>query len=316
MSLNRYRQRMGEDYYSFEHKGCTFVIVNTQLWKTPVQGESDKHDRWFEATLKTASEKGHRIFVVGHHPLFLEDPSEDDQYYNLPLETRKRLLRLCETRNVVAVLAGHTHNLIVNDYKGIQLVNAEPTSKNFEKRPLGFRLWRVEGPGPFEHDFVPLRSFYKALPRALTGKLLVALPDEWRFRTDPQAVGERERWFDPAADLTGFAPISVAKSWEQQGVGPYDGYAWYVTDVVIPETRAKRVWLLFMAVDEHWNAWIDGKYIGANRGAPDDIWDQPSAVEITGKYPPGRRFRLAVQVHDSVDAGGIWQAVKITTTED
>ena len=120
----------------------------------------------------------------------------------------------------------------------------------------------------------------------LTGKLLVALPDEWRFRTDPQGAGEQERWFDPATDLKGFAPISIAESWEQQWVGPYDGYAWYATDVVIPETTAKRVWLLFMAVDEHWKAWIDGKYIGANSGDPDDIWDQPSAVEITGKYPP------------------------------
>ena len=133
----------------------------------------------------------------------------------------------------------------------------------------------------------------------------MALPDEWRFRTDPQGAGEQERWFDPATDLKGFAPISIAESWEQQWVGPYDGYAWYVTDVVIPETTAKRVWLLFMAVDEHWKAWIDGKYIGANSGDPDDIWDQPSAVEITGKYPPGRRVRIAVQVHDSEDAGGL-----------
>jgi 3',5'-cyclic AMP phosphodiesterase CpdA len=158
-SLKYYRKVVGKDYYSFEYEGYTFVIVNTQLWKAPVQGESEKHDGWFRATLKTASEKKHRTFIVGHYPLFVKKPDEDEEYMNLPLEIRKELLGLFEKRNVVAVLGGHTHKLIINDYKGIQLVNAETTSKNFDGRALGFRLWHVVDPKPFKHDFVPLEGF-------------------------------------------------------------------------------------------------------------------------------------------------------------
>ena len=157
-SLKYYRKVVGKDYYSFEHKGYTFIIVNTQLWKAPVQGESEKHDGWFKAILKTASEKKHRIFIVGHYPLFVRKPDEDEEYMNLPLEKRKELLGLFEKRNVVAVLGGHSHKLIINDYKGIQLVNAETTSKNFDGRALGFRLWHVVDPKPFKHDF-PLEGF-------------------------------------------------------------------------------------------------------------------------------------------------------------
>lgn len=158
-SLQYYRKVVGKDYYSYEHKGYTFVIVNTQLWKSPVEGESDKHDSWLKATLDTAANKGSRIFVVGHYPLFLKEPDEDEEYMNLPPAKRKELLSLFEKRGVVAVLGGHTHKLIINDYKSIQLVNGETTSKNFDNRPLGFRLWHVGDARPFKHDFVPLEGF-------------------------------------------------------------------------------------------------------------------------------------------------------------
>ena len=158
-SLQYYRKVVGKDYYSYEHKEYTFVIVNTQLWKSPVEGESDKHDSWLKATLETAANKGSRIFVVGHYPLFVKEPDEDEEYMNLPLGKRKELLSLFEKRGVVAVLGGHTHTLIINDYKSIQLVNGETTSKNFDNCPLGFRLWYVGDEIPFKHDFVPLEGF-------------------------------------------------------------------------------------------------------------------------------------------------------------
>jgi len=43
-TLQQYRKCIGEDYYSFEHKGYMFVIVNTQLWKSPLKSELKKHD--------------------------------------------------------------------------------------------------------------------------------------------------------------------------------------------------------------------------------------------------------------------------------
>ncbi len=155
-SLQFYRQVMGEDYYSFEHKGYSFVGVNTQLWKAPVTDETKKHDAWLEKTLETASKKRLPVFVVGHYPLFLKEPDEGEEYMNLPPAKRKELLGLYEKRGVVAVLGGHTHRLLINEYKGIQLVNGETTSKNFDNRPFGFRLWHIGNERPFLHEFVPL----------------------------------------------------------------------------------------------------------------------------------------------------------------
>ncbi len=155
-SLERYRQAFGDDYFSFEHKGYTFVIVNSSLWKTLLAEESEKHDAWLRQTLAAAREKNSPVFIVGHHPFYLTSPDEAEEYYNLPPAKRSELLALFEESGVVAVLGGHRHLLLINEYKGIQLVNGETTCRHFDESPLGFRLWHVESPTSIRHEFRPV----------------------------------------------------------------------------------------------------------------------------------------------------------------
>lgn len=155
-SLKYYREKVGKDYYVLKHKGYTFVVANTQLWKAPLNGESEKHDAWFKAALESAKEKGSPVVVVTHYPLFVKEPGEEENYYNIEPAKRKELLALFEANGVVAMLAGHTHKLVVNDYKGIQMVNGETTSRNFDKRPLGFRMWSAREKGRLSHAYVKL----------------------------------------------------------------------------------------------------------------------------------------------------------------
>jgi 3',5'-cyclic AMP phosphodiesterase CpdA len=155
-SLDRYRQAFGDDYFSFEHKGYTFVIVNSSLWKAPLAGESEKQDEWLRQTLTAARDKNSPVFVVGHHPLYLTSPNEAEEYYNVPPTKRSELLALYEESGVVAVLGGHRHLLVINDYNGIQLVNGEVTSRHFDGSPMGFRLWHVASSTSIRHEFRPL----------------------------------------------------------------------------------------------------------------------------------------------------------------
>lgn len=159
-SLGRYRETIGDDYFDVEHKGTTFLFVNTQLWKEAVEGESEEQDMWLKGRLESASGKGRQVFVVGHYPLFCKEADEAEEYMNLPFDKRMELLSLYDQNNVVAVLHGHTHTLTLNSCKDIQMVGAETTSKNFDKRPLGFRLWHVGGELPPGHEFVPLGESY------------------------------------------------------------------------------------------------------------------------------------------------------------
>lgn len=175
-SLERYRRIIGRDYYSFEHSNRLFVAVNTQLWKTPLTGESEKQDAWLRETLDQAAARDLPVFIVGHHPFFLKTPDEPEEYFNLPASKRTELLNLFEKRGVVAVLGGHAHKLILNNSKGIQFVNVESVSKNFEEQPLGFRLWHIEKKRPFRQEFIPLKQPSASSPPSPSHPSAVPVP--------------------------------------------------------------------------------------------------------------------------------------------
>jgi len=83
------------------------------------------------------------------------------------------------------MLAGHTHRFCDNKHQGILLLSGETTSKNFDKRPLGFRLWEVEPPDSIRHRFVPLEVQNKAAEKnqVKTKVLLLATPPDHPYGT-------------------------------------------------------------------------------------------------------------------------------------
>jgi len=153
--LEKYRKIIGDDYYSFDHKGYAFLGVNSSLWKAPLKGETDKQDAWLDKELARAIDKGIGVFVFGHYPLYTKTPDEKEHYYNLPIETRRELLRKFSDSGVLAILSGHAHRIIINEHKDMQLVTGQATSKT-HGAALGFRLWHIEGEAPFKHESVDL----------------------------------------------------------------------------------------------------------------------------------------------------------------
>ncbi len=156
-TLSYYRKAIGKDYYEFQNKGYSFIVTNTQLWKVNVKNESEKHDKWFRETLEIQTSKQYPVFVIGHYPLYTKSPEEEEHYFNLPPVKRKKILALFKKNNVKAYLSGHTHKLVINNFENIQLVSGETTSKNFDNRPFGFRLWQVSSDTIKQH-FVSLRT--------------------------------------------------------------------------------------------------------------------------------------------------------------
>ncbi len=157
-TLQTYRTEIGKDFYSFEHGGYTFLVANTQLWKTTVPEESARHEAWFRKALKEAAAKARPVIVVGHYPLFVSHPEEPENYSNLPRAKRKELLDLFAGHGVVAVLTGHTHAFMETRFRGMHMVSGETTSRNFDQRPAGFRLWQAGPDKTLKHEFVPLLS--------------------------------------------------------------------------------------------------------------------------------------------------------------
>lgn len=142
-----YHATFGDDYGSFEHNGVRFITVNTSLWKSPLEGHTDKMTQWFEAELRAAQAAGERIVVAGHAPLFLVSLDEEDAYDNFPKEIRNRIFGLMKDAGVEAYLSGHVHKSLSGVYDGIQMVCCEALSKNFDVDRVGYRLWTMSDEG-------------------------------------------------------------------------------------------------------------------------------------------------------------------------
>jgi hypothetical protein len=146
---------------------------------------------------------------------------------------------------------------------------------------------------------------------------LVSLPGTWAFQTDPGNAGVADEWFAADLDDSGWQRVRVGQTWEAS-IGPYDGYAWYRTRVTLPAQLPEgKLALQFGGVDEQAWVFVNGKPIGertvkSTGRTVGEIWEEPFAVELPRDVlRPGAENVLAVRVHDSAFAGGIYRAVKL-----
>jgi len=158
--LEKYRQEFGDDYYSFDHKGTTFITISSTVIFDPsqTQDELDAQMKFIESELKASVERGgaNRI-IFTHHPLFKDNPDEEDAPTNLPLARRKPLLELFHKYDVSAVFAGHLHrNNYASDGDMLMVVTTAVGFQGGDDDP-GYRVVKVL-PNGIEHQYYPFSS--------------------------------------------------------------------------------------------------------------------------------------------------------------
>ena len=145
----------------------------------------------------------------------------------------------------------------------------------------------------------------------------------WYFQPDPDDEGVKAGWFDPGFDVCKWNRIGIEDTWEDQGYGPpaypgkggYDGFAWYRLDNVTPLGKYAdwRALIHLGAVDESCRVYVNGKlaaeFVYDPIGDPDS-WEQPLELPLAG-LRHGQPNTIAIRVHDSGGAGGIWRGAWI-----
>lgn len=126
------------------------------------------------------------------------------------------------------------------------------------------------------------------------GKVLVKLPDVWKFAKDEKQVGAKEGWWQPACDDRAWQDFGTSsKSWDDQGLGWYHGDGWYRTGFVMPATaKGADLRLWFGGFDYNADVYLNGHHLGEQRGfaVPREFKD------IAQWLKPGERNILAVRV--------------------
>ena len=171
-SDRQFLENWGQVYSSFDREGCHFVLLNSSLFNSGLAKEKEQQD-WLEADLENNRQKGRRLFIFMHYPLFICDPDEDEHYDNIAQPARARLLDLISSYNAEAVFAGHAHCFFCDRFAGTNLYVAPSTTfvrpdyaELFHIGPaeeygrddtgkLGFFLVEVSGRG---HRIKPVRT--------------------------------------------------------------------------------------------------------------------------------------------------------------
>ena len=154
-SLSAYRNRFGRDYYTFRSGDMEGIVLDSGVIQVPekVQDELAKQEAWLRDQLAKAKQEGVRhIVVFQHHPWFLSDPEEPDQYFSIPLVRRRKYLALFKEYGVRYIFAGHYHRNAEGHAGDIYMVTSGPVGKPLGKDGSGLRIVTVRDSG-LEHHY-------------------------------------------------------------------------------------------------------------------------------------------------------------------
>jgi hypothetical protein len=152
--------------------------------------------------------------------------------------------------------------------------------------------------------------------------LLVNLSGKWLF-----SIGNHREWSREKCDESHFEPILVPATWESQGYGEYDGYAWYrKTFFMDKDLRDEKLILALGKIDDCDEVYFNGIKIGSTGHFPDDYEiNQNNNYYNRNRYYtlPDRLINwngentIAVKVYDVWGLGGIYEGpVGITTRKE
>ncbi len=171
-SLARYRERIGPDYYTFRMGDVAGFVLNSSLLKAPrnVPGEAAKMESWLQAELAKAKREGVRNLIVFQHiPFFLTDPNEEEKYDNLPLDTRRRYLKMLHEYGVHMVFAGHYHRNADGHDGDLEMITSGPVGMPLGGAKSGLRIVRVSG-GTVTQRYFDFGDLPDTLEAAFAGK--------------------------------------------------------------------------------------------------------------------------------------------------
>ncbi len=176
--VDRYRRAFGKDYYDFEVKNVTFVVIDSQLLgnydvfgaKNPeplppqTEEESERMLTWLTG-LRNEDRKekrdegaeGRVVIGVQHIPVFHDGGFPDPKPYWVVSEPyRSQEMKILRQLGIKHMLVGHWHNGRMFEREGITWHVAPATSWLPWGGELGFAMHTISGNGDVHTDFVAL----------------------------------------------------------------------------------------------------------------------------------------------------------------
>jgi len=170
--VERYRNVFGKDFYTFEVKSVTFVVIDSQLLgnydvyeaRQPMplppetEDESERMLSWLEGLRDR--DDGHSkgpIIGVQHIPMFRDGNFPDSKpYWVISDPYRSKELKILHQLGIKDMLVGHWHNGRVFKKEGITWHVAPSTAWLPWGGELGFAVHTISADGDVKTEFVEL----------------------------------------------------------------------------------------------------------------------------------------------------------------
>jgi 3',5'-cyclic AMP phosphodiesterase CpdA len=123
--LESYEKQIGPSWSSADCAGVHIVCINSSLLGS---GFEQEKQMWAFLEKELGASTLKPTILLMHYPLFLRDPDETGNYWNLEPVQRARLLCLLKKSNIKMVLSAHLHKPLVKYRDGIQFITTGATS--------------------------------------------------------------------------------------------------------------------------------------------------------------------------------------------
>ncbi len=150
--INEFKAMFGSDRFSFIYKKCCFIGFNSNLIKAATPRLEEEQYEWLKEELSKAS-GAKQTFLFSHHPFYINNPDEPEEYFNIKPDLRKKYLALFSEYGVDAIFAGHLHRNAVAESGAIKMITTSSAGKQLGKDLPGFRLVNVSE-GTFTHEYL------------------------------------------------------------------------------------------------------------------------------------------------------------------
>lgn len=154
-----FEKYINESYYSFEHKGWQFIILNSTQVCDSKYYVDEEQKKWLTETLSKIDNKkpiivsAHVPFLSVYYPVLRGEYTSTDTFSNF-----KEILDLFENKNLKLVLQGHMHLYEEIKVKGVQFITAGAVSASwwggsYHETEEGYLKINING-NNFEWDYV------------------------------------------------------------------------------------------------------------------------------------------------------------------
>jgi 3',5'-cyclic AMP phosphodiesterase CpdA len=154
--LKEFDEMFGTDRFAIGYRKSRFIGINSNLIKSEVPVLENEQLQWLQQQLAAAKGSDH-ILIFCHHPFFIKDPAEPEQYFNIKPETRARYLALFEQSGVDAIFAGHLHKNAEASYDNILMITTSSIGKQLGSDKPGVRLVTIKK-DKIEHKYIPVEE--------------------------------------------------------------------------------------------------------------------------------------------------------------